>query len=175
MKKKIKIIIFSVISIICMLCIFKLSSMNSDNSNGHSRDFISIFIEDTLNITNNYGITDSHPSSNKIQKASYLINPPLRKVCHATVYFVLSFFLMILLNIIFNYKKYFLSVIISTAICILFASSDEIHQLFVIGRTGQVIDVVIDALGSIVGIIFYTTYYIVYKRGQKSMENKKAI
>lgn len=173
MKKKTKIIIFSIISIICMLCIFKLSSMNSNNSNGHSRDFISIFIEDTLNITNNYGITDSHPSSNKIQKVSYLINPPLRKVFHATVYFILSFFLMVLLNIIFEHKKYIKTIIIVLIICILFASSDEIHQLFVSGRTGQFIDVVIDTLGAIVGIMFYTTYHIVYKNGQKSMLIKK--
>lgn len=172
MKKKTKIIILIIISIIWMLIIFKLSSMNSSNSNGKSTNFISIFIEDTLNITNNYGITNSHPNSSKIDKASNLINPPLRKVMHASVYFVLAFFLNILLNIIFDHKHYISSILITLFICILFASSDEIHQLFVVGRTGQFIDVIIDTMGAIIGIMFYSTYYIVYKNGQKSVMNK---
>lgn len=169
MKKKTKIIILLIILIIWMLLIFKLSGMNSNNSNGHSRDFISIFIEDALDLTNNYGITNSHPSSNKIQKASYLINPPLRKVMHATVYFVLSFFMMTLLSIIFDHKHYIKTILIVLITCFLFAASDEFHQLFVNGRTGQFIDVIIDTLGSIIGIIFYTTYHIVYRNGQKSV------
>lgn len=44
---------------------------------------------------------------------------------------------------------------IALLICILFAISDEIHQLFVPGRGGQVKDVIIDSAGSIVGIVGY--------------------
>ncbi|NLL19912.1 MAG: VanZ family protein [Clostridia bacterium] len=40
-------------------------------------------------------------------------------------------------------------------ICILYAASDEVHQLFVPGRGGQVRDVVIDTVGGTVGLLLY--------------------
>lgn len=40
-------------------------------------------------------------------------------------------------------------------ICVLYAISDEVHQLFVPGRGGQVKDVLIDSAGSITGVIIY--------------------
>ncbi|MFP5109854.1 VanZ family protein [Neobacillus sp. C211] len=40
-------------------------------------------------------------------------------------------------------------------ICVLFAVSDEFHQLFVAGRGAQVKDVFIDSAGAIVGIVIY--------------------
>lgn len=36
-------------------------------------------------------------------------------------------------------------------ICILYAISDEVYQLFVPGRGGQVSDVILDIVGAIVG------------------------
>jgi len=167
MKKTLKIILVLGIAIAWMVCIFKLSGMNSSNSNGKSTDIIGIFIEDTLSITNEYGITNSHPNDEKIDKASQLINAPMRKVIHASVYFVLAFFMILLINIIFNHENYILSLIISLILSAGFAMTDEFHQTFVAGRTGQILDVIIDTLGAIVGILFYTTYHIVYTNGYK--------
>ena len=45
--------------------------------------------------------------------------------------------------------------ILALIVCILYAISDEIHQLFIPGRSGQVTDVVIDGMGSLVGVILY--------------------
>ena len=43
-----------------------ISSMkDTQNSNGKSTDIIAIFIEDTLEVTNEYGITNSHPTNSK--------------------------------------------------------------------------------------------------------------
>ena len=165
MKKAWKIIILLALAIGWMFCIYKLSGMNSQNSNGKSTDIIAMFIEDTLEITNEYGITNSNPNAEKLARASQLINAPMRKVIHASVYFVLSFFIMILLNIIFEHKKYILALIITLILCVGFAMSDEYHQTFVPGRTGQLMDVIIDSCGAISGLAFYTTYYIVYKNG----------
>ena len=171
MNKTIKIIILLLIAIIWMVCIYKLSGMTSKNSNGKSTGIISIFIEDALEITNDYGITDSHPNDSKIDKASELINAPLRKVIHASVYFVLAFFIITFLNVLFDHKYYIISMIMTILICIAFAASDEIHQTFVNGRTGQFLDVAIDTAGAFVGILFYSTYHIVYKCGYKSGKN----
>lgn len=167
MNKAIKIFFILVISLFWMLCIFKLSDMNSQKSNGKSSDIIALFIEDTLEITNEYGITNSHPSDSKLTKASQLINAPMRKVMHASVYFVLAFFVMILLNVISNHNYYMGTMIIALILCVGFAMTDEFHQNFVAGRTGQILDVIIDSLGAIVGIVFYSTYHIVYKIGYK--------
>lgn len=46
---------------------------------------------------------------------------------------------------------------ISLLICILYAISDEIHQIFVPGRSGQASDVAIDSSGALVGIMVYVS------------------
>ncbi len=40
-------------------------------------------------------------------------------------------------------------------ICVIYAISDEFHQLFVPGRGGQIKDVIIDSVGALVGILIY--------------------
>ena len=168
MKKAIKIIILLALAIGWMVCIYKLSGMNSSKSNGKSADILSIIIADTLDVTNDYGITNSHPDDAKIERASRLMNSPMRKVMHASVYFVLAFFLMILLNIISNHKYYWLTLLIALVLSVVFALTDEYHQTFVTGRTGQIMDVVIDSMGAVVGLVLYTTYHFVYKIGYRN-------
>ena len=163
MKKALKIMILIGLAAIWMVIIFKLSGMNSKNSNGKSIDIISIFIEDTLDITNEYGITNSNPSQEKLDRASSLINAPMRKVMHASVYFILAFFVMTLFSIIFDHKYYLASILLTLMVCVIFAASDEFHQTFVNGRSGQILDVIIDSLGACVGVLFYSTYHIIYK------------
>ena len=86
---------------------------------------------------------------------------------HASVYSVLAFFIILFINILLNNKHYWIALIITLTVCIGFAISDEYHQTFVSGRTGQPLDVCIDSAGSLVGTGIYTTYYIVYKNGYK--------
>ena len=172
MKKRTKIILLIIIVVMWMITIYKLSSMTANNSNGKSTNIISIFIEDTLDITNKYGITRSYPDELKLEHASELINSPLRKVVHASVYFMLALFMIILVSIIFENKRYLVKIIITALICLIFAAGDEFHQTFVDGRTGRLLDVAIDFAGSIAGIIFYSTYYICYKIGYTKGLNK---
>jgi VanZ family protein len=40
------------------------------------------------------------------------------------------------------------------AFCFLYSTTDEIHQTFVLERTGQLLDCMIDTLGAIIGSIF---------------------
>ena len=135
MKKTFIIMLLIFIAVCWMLIIYKLSDMNTQKSNGKSMDIIALFIEDTLDVTNEYGITSSHPNESKLAKVSKLINAPMRKVMHASVYMVLSFFVILLLNIIFNNKHYWIALIITIILCIGFAITDEYHQTFVSGRT----------------------------------------
>ncbi len=148
--------------------IYKLSSMNTNSSNGKSESIISIFIEDTLEITNKYGITDSHLDENKIIKTTSLLNKPLRKVMHASVYFVLAFLIILFVNYLFKNKKYWLSFLISFLSIVILALLDEYHQSFVFGRTSDIMDILIDTVGGLAGILFYGTYYFIYRRGYKN-------
>ena len=42
---------------------------------------------------------------------------------------------------------------VALALCFLYACSDEIHQLFVMGRSGQFTDVLLDSFGACIGIL----------------------
>ena len=174
-KKKKLILIFaiSILAIAWCLAIFKLSDMNSNNSNGASTGIVEKAISKVLEATNEVGITDSHPDAEKLNKAAELLNAPLRKVIHATVYCVLALILLALSRIIFGGRKYLLSCAIILALCFLFAMGDEYHQTFVDGRTGQMLDVLIDTAGACVGMLIFSSYYFFWWLGTKSHKELK--
>lgn len=79
---------------------------------------------------------------------------PIRKIAHFFLYFCLSF---LIYKTFFNWEYfekleniYFASIFIS----FLYACTDEIHQIFVIGRGPNFSDVLIDTSGAIICMIF---------------------
>ena len=78
----------------------------------------------------------------------------VRKNAHFLIYFVLGMLVVRAFRVseIRNKK----SILLALGICILYAISDELHQLFVPGRGAQVKDVLIDSTGAFVGIILYS-------------------
>jgi VanZ family protein len=58
-------------------------------------------------------------------------------------------------KVVSTYQKGYRKVVLSLIICILYSISDEIHQTFVPGRGGNIIDVLIDSTGSFIGIGLY--------------------
>lgn len=103
-KKSVLLLIILAIIIWCTT-IFRLSDMNPNSSNGASTGIVEKAISKVLDATNEAGITDSHPDNEKLTKAAELINAPLRKVVHATVYFVLALLLLTIGRVIFGDKK----------------------------------------------------------------------
>ena len=87
----------------------------------------------------------------------------LRKYGHFIEFFVLEILLLSMFScfIKVDFKIY----IISLIFCLLYAFSDEIHQLYVIGRSAQVMDVCIDFCGSIIGSILFIMVYYIYHEG----------
>ena len=73
----------------------------------------------------------------------------IRKLAHFTEYLILGF---LIYNLISEFTIKDL-IIYSILICILFACLDEMHQLFIDGRSAKIFDVLIDSAGSICGII----------------------
>ena len=74
---------------------------------------------------------------------------------------------MILALLAFNVLKLYYNikqvVILTIVFVFLYACSDEIHQLFVLGREGAVRDVIIDTCGGIVLVLIKLCVYYMQK------------
>jgi VanZ family protein len=77
----------------------------------------------------------------------------LRKNAHFFVYLFLGVFVINALRR--SGVRGYRCVVFALLICILYAASDELHQVFVTGRGAQVKDVIIDSAGACVGILVY--------------------
>ncbi|WP_018212348.1 VanZ family protein, partial [Desulfitobacterium hafniense] len=73
----------------------------------------------------------------------------VRKSAHFLTYLVLSVLSMNALRR--SGIKGMQQIVIAIGICVLYAISDEVHQLYVPGRSGQLKDVLLDSGGTIVG------------------------
>lgn len=116
-----------------MVIIFTMSSFNSIESANQSNYIVNI-ISNVLNINN-----------------IELLNLIIRKLAHYIEYLILGI-LVINMFIKNNIPQ---SYLISIIFCIIYAISDEIHQIFVPGRACQIKDILIDSIGSITGIYLY--------------------
>lgn len=117
--------------ILWMIFIFVMSSFDATSSSNQS-NFIVGIITSIINI-----------------KDTGLLSLIIRKLAHFIEYFILG---ILVINFITRYDK---KIIIAILLCIIYATSDEIHQIFVPGRSCQITDIMIDSLGSIMGIYLY--------------------
>lgn len=79
------------------------------------------------------------------------ISPSVRSLAHASEFFVLAL-LVGSLVCTFAFKSVFLKQIsITLTACVLCACADEIHQYFVPGRTADILDILVDVAGALVG------------------------
>lgn len=131
MKNK-KLVLAWLLLVLWMIFIFYMSSCNGNVSSGQSGT-IAYVLHNILGI--NYS-----------DKLIFII----RKCAHVSEFFILG---ILVINLVskYNVKHIYL---ISFIICVLYSSSDEFHQLFVPGRSGQVTDVLIDLIGVVLGLLF---------------------
>ncbi len=93
----------------------------------------------------------------------------VRKSAHFFLYFILA-----ILIFVFVYRRCDLSiktVLITLFICLLYATSDELHQLFVSGRSGELRDICIDGCGSLLGELLISLLMIL----KNKIKEKKTI
>jgi VanZ family protein len=76
----------------------------------------------------------------------------VRKNAHMFNYFVLGILVFNGVRLIVLKNKY--RFLLSWASTIIFASIDEFYQTFIPGRSGEIRDVFIDNIGSLIGIVF---------------------
>lgn len=84
-----------------------------------------------------------------------------RKIAHFTLYFILGLFssATMLFSGILHKRKPHLCWFIAWLFCIFYAITDEIHQLFVPGRTGRLLDIGIDSSGALLGSLFLLFFF----------------
>lgn len=127
-----------------MILIFYFSNQPANNSSIQSKGVI---IKSITAVTK---IVNKNISEKELEKIIYITEKPVRKLAHIFLYFVLAILVTWLLKSYnLEYNQMFLY---SIMICILYSFSDEIHQLFISGRNGSIIDVFIDNLGSYLGV-----------------------
>ncbi len=124
--------------------IFGFSSREATISSKDSRSFI------TSTIVKIYKIFDSDASEEKINNIVEVFNAPVRKLAHFTEYFILG------LLITLTFKSYGIqNIYLMILFCFLYAVSDEVHQLFVVGRYCSFFDVIVDTFGSSTAVAFF--------------------
>ena len=134
MKKYIIRFIFLVLIILNSLVIFGFSAQNGEKSGSLSKSII-IKIADILNVK----------EENFIEKGEIVI----RKMAHFGIYTLLGIWSMAFISTFELKRKN--QIIITLIWGILYASTDEIHQLFIRDRNGSIADVVLDSFGILFG------------------------
>lgn len=133
-----KFILISMV-LLCLGLIFYFSSENASDSMNTS-----IKASEVIHVNSNY--------MNIIRKGGHFIE-----------FCVLEVLLLLMIS---SFKKIdFKLFIISLLFCLIYAFSDEFHQLFVAGRSAEVMDVCIDFCGSILGSLVFSMFYYIYNEG----------
>ena len=126
------------------IIIFLLSQQSADNSNELSKELTEKIIKIIDNII---GLeADSVSSINRVEQTNNIT----RKCAHFGMYFILGILAInafMRTRFILN-KAFFFSAIL----CLIYAISDEFHQKFIPGRSGEIRDMLIDTIGAIIGI-----------------------
>ena len=75
-------------------------------------------------------------------------------------------------NVALYYTRGKVSPILSTILTSLYAVTDEVHQIFVEGRSCELRDWAIDTAGALIGTIGFLTIYAIIK---KAVQKRKGI
>ena len=156
-------IVLLILVLIGCITIFCFSEFSAGESTKQSRGL-------TYNIVK--VLNGNKLSEKELIKLSKKVNPLVRKIAHFSIYMILAIFTYMFieeLNIKSKSEKERLrkKILYTCIFCIIYAIFDEIHQIYVPGRTGKAIDVIIDTLGSCMGITLLLVNNIIKRKGKK--------
>lgn len=151
---KIKKVIYVILVIIWMSVMFGFSNQQGTGSSSTSKK-VSQIIVNIIDINKQYSDTQK-------EEIIEVIEPIIRKLAHYTFYAIGG---ILIANCIYQFcNKEKRVIIISAIIGIAYATSDEIHQLMVPGRSGNIKDVIIDSIGILTGIALFLLAKEIIKR-----------
>lgn len=150
-----------VLTVAVMSFIFYFSSENAEQSSATSTGFLywllNVFFPDF-----------SHFDESVKLAFMESIHGVVRKCAHFTVFAALGFCSLNAFRFTLKLKIHF-TALICAAFCYLYAVSDEIHQLFEVGRSCEFFDTIIDFGGSVCGILFsFLIFLLLQNRKRKS-------
>lgn len=138
--------IISIILVIWwMIVIFSFSNQQGKDSGNISKTIATKIVE-IIDVQNKIIHKQKDIVIQKVEAA-------IRKVAHYSIYALGG---ILIINCIYTFtSQEKRAIVYSTVIGVIYAASDEIHQLFINGRSGKVTDVIIDSLGILTGIAIY--------------------
>lgn len=137
-----------------MILIFGFSGQDGTQSKGISTKIS----EGILNLSPKYKEMQGQEQKKVLQRT----NAVIRKIAHFSVYTLFGVLLMAL--VIKTNVKYRWKMIIPLLIGLIYAISDEIHQVFSPGRTPKVTDIYIDMLGVLLGTLLVLLVTKIYDK-----------
>jgi VanZ family protein len=144
-------IISYVLVLLWMGVIFKLSSQGADQSKKLSKGVTSAVVKTAKVVTP------------KAKLNAGRLNNKLRKYAHFFSFLILG---VLVLNALWKSGvSGFRAMLLALLICAVYAAMDELHQLFVPGRGAELLDVLIDSAGAVVGIIIAKTFVVIGGKG----------
>lgn len=123
--------------------IFLFSTQSGTESSGTSGRIVKIVLEVSMPQFSALSVAEQ---SAWIEQLQFVI----RKLAHFSEYAMLGFFLMLHIRVAWKVSKEWLWTL---GLGVFYAATDEMHQLLVGSRSGQISDVVLDGLGVLFGII----------------------
>ena len=148
-------VIFLILVVFWMGVIFKFSSANGEKSTGTSRSSLEKIIT----------LFNKNIDKDKLEGLVIKYDVVLRKFTHFSGYLVggvLLYFMYFYLNKLVNYKLKYIK-LYSVVTGSIYAMTDELHQHFVPGRSGEIKDVVLDTSGVIMGVVIVCAVIMVIK------------
>ena len=127
-----------------MCLIFSLSHQSGNVSSSESSGIISYIFTLLFNLFN----LDISMVNHYVE----IFHEPIRELMHLLEYLVLG---ILLINVLyqFNFNKNIF--VIAIIFCCIFSITDEVHQLFIKGRAFQFLDIIMDNIGSLIGIFVF--------------------
>lgn len=133
-----------IIVIFIMSLLFVFSSQDAEKSVNVSEKISTI-------ISDGKYVPAKIPIRNKDWTDNWTLDAVVRKSAHFSIYLFLGFFMFFALKFSYS-KKDYTYVAIAVLVCLIYAISDEFHQNFIPGRSGNAKDVLIDFSGSSMGV-----------------------
>lgn len=136
-----------------MLVIFMLSSEVSGVSSGRSDTIVNLLT-----------------SSLHLNLSQEFLTFLTRKTAHIIAYFILG---ILIFNVVKTYRlRVHNAIFASIGFALVYAASDEFHQLFVPGRSGELRDILIDTTAATIGILLFS---FIHKRRKNSFKSNNNV
>lgn len=149
-------VICIIISILVMIAIFCFSAEEASKSAQTSSKFISSVAK---TFSKDFNSLSDDEQETIISKYQFLA----RKFAHFSLFALLGFFVFLSV-ITYDKIKFKVKLIFSILISAVYAASDEVHQLFVKGRSCELRDFFVDIVGSFLGIIIALAAFVLFSK-----------